>query len=782
MRIIFKIAKNELRQLFYSPVAWFLAIVMLVLSAAFYTNIIYYSAKVMALIAKSEPFYKIQATESITNLFFENPGGGFFATLLRQLYLFVPLLTMGVINREFNNGTIKLLYSSPVRLTQIVLGKYLAMALYCLLLIAVAGIFILLAFADIKNLDFPPLLSGSLGLFLLLCALTAIGFFMSSLTSYQIVAAIASFTVLFVLSRIGGLWQQYDFVRDLTWFLAIDGRTEKMITGLITSKDIIYYLLIIFMFVSFTWLKMNDGMETRRWYIKTARYLSVIIIALSLGYLSSRPATTLYFDTTAQKLRTIHPNTQQILQQLNDGPLEVTLYTNLFHRGAGAGLPAARNQYLTEFWEQYQRFKPDIKFKYEYYYAVQKDDSSVYKTFPGKSLKQIAALKTKSFQIDSSLFKPVAALRSIGIDTLESEDYRLLMILRYKGRTAVLRTYIEEGMTWPTQQNMSAALNRLLIDPIPKVYYVSGELERSIYKRGEREFHALTIDKYKSASLINMGFDPDSLNLNSQDIPSSASMLVLADPKMDLSETVITKLRNYIQTGGNMLIMGEPGKQYVMNPLLQQMGVQLKNGQLVQPGDNETPDKVSCYITNNGLELADEISFILMKRAHSLGIFKDSLWASLAGVTGLSVADTNGFEAKPVLMTQPNRSWQKSGKLVTDSAAPVFTPLDGDTKEVSGITGVQLTRMINRKQQRIIITGDADMLSTLRAVPTLQHTFYSWLAQNKFPVYTTPSFAKDTYLTITPERAAVQRVIFIRVAPALVLIAAIIILIRRKRK
>ncbi len=84
---------------------------------------------------------------------------------------------------------------------------------------------------------------------------------MSSLTHYQIISAIASFTLLFILSKIGGLWQKHEFVRDITWFLSISGRTEKMLTGLITSKDIMYYLLIIFMFLGFTYLKLNDGLE-----------------------------------------------------------------------------------------------------------------------------------------------------------------------------------------------------------------------------------------------------------------------------------------------------------------------------------------------------------------------------------------------------------------------------------------------------------------------------------------------------------------------------------------
>ena len=780
MRIILKIAKNELRHLFYSPIAWFLGLVMLVLSAVFYTSYMYFISKLMGMMVNNQPEFKYYAVDSITALFFGNPSSGFFASMLKQLYLFVPLLTMGVINKEFNNGTIKLLYSSPVKLRQIVLGKYLAMAVYCLLLIAICGIFIIVGFADIQSLDFPPLLAASLGLFLLLSALTAIGFFMSSLTSYQIVAAIASFTLFFLLSRIGGLWQQYDLIRDLTWFLSVNGRTENMITGLISSKDILYYLLIIFMFVSFTYLKMQDGLETRKWFIRTARYLSVIFITLTLGYLGSRPAATVYVDTTAQQLRTAHPNTQKILSQLNEGPLEVTFYVNLLHGAAIDGQPSGRNAYRSMLWEKYQRFKTDIDFKYVYYYAVKEGDSSLYKIYPGKTLRQIAGITARDLRMDSAIWKPVSEIPEQAM--LKAENYRGLMQLRYKNKSSLLYTFTEEGTVWPIEENIAASLSRLLDKPVPKLYFVTGELERSIHKKGEREFHSHTFNKYAKGALINLGFDMDTLNLTTQNIPASAAMLILADPKVDLSATVVEKIRQYINAGGNIMLMGEPGKQYVMNPLLREIGVQLKAGQLVQPSANETPDKVENYLTRDALDLADEKSFILRKHVLSQGYYKDSTISILAGITSLAISDSTGFEVKPLLMTRPGRSWLKTGRLVSDSTAPVFTPQEGDSQELSGITGIQLTLKINNREQRIIVTGDADVLSAIRGNGELMHAFYSWSVYNHSPVYMNLPFARDNMFTISPERAGIQKILFVWVLPALILITATVLLIRRKRK
>ena len=78
--------------------------------------------------------------------------------------------------------------------------------------------------------DVPLLLCGMLGLFFLLCTYSAIGIFMSSLTSYQVVAALATFALLAVLSKMRDVGQDTPWIRDLTWWLSIDGRCETFIT------------------------------------------------------------------------------------------------------------------------------------------------------------------------------------------------------------------------------------------------------------------------------------------------------------------------------------------------------------------------------------------------------------------------------------------------------------------------------------------------------------------------------------------------------------------------
>lgn len=779
MRVVGKIAKNELRYLFYSPIAWFLAIILMVLCSFYYTTTLYNWAKTSYMLFSNRPDFIYWATDSVTYWVFSDLQQGFFANILQHLYLFIPLLTMGVINREHNNGTIRLLYSSPVKLSKFVLGKFLALAIYNLVLVAIVGIFIISGFFDIKSLDYPPLFSAALGIYLFMCALMAIGFFMSSLTTYQIVSAIASFTLLFILSRIGQLWQEYELVRDLTWFLSVSGRTEKFFLGLITTKDILYYLVIIFMFVSFTLIKLKSGREHKPWFILAGRYLAVVVIGLAVGYTGSLPVLTGYLDTTARKVNTIHPRTQDFLKRLNDGPLEVTLYTNLFAEGARTGFPANRNAYISKFWESYQRFKTDIDFKYEYYYAVPENDSSLYKRFPGKSLQQIAGMLTRLYHLDSASFKSEEEMRKT-ID-LKPEDYKLVMQLKYKGRSVFLRTNFFEA-EWPDEQNTCAAFQRLLQAHMPKVCFVTGQLERNIHKQGEREFFGHSLMKKKIVSLINVGFDVDTINLSVQDIPADISVLVLADPKVAFSAPVLSKLKRYVNEGGNMFVLGEPGKQYVLNPVLQEAGIRFRDGQLVQANVNESPDMITPFMTYEGLGLAEEFNLMRYKYIWSHHIYKDSIILPFYGAITLEHVADSGFSIKPLLLSRPGESWLKAGKLVKDSAMPVFTPYEGDTREPSFPLVFQMARPLKNKEQRIVIAGDADFCSNLRNIDDVVRAIYSWLTYNEYPVYTPVPYAVDNRVVLSPQRAAAQRIIYTWILPGVVLILGAVVLIRRKRK
>ena len=96
-------------------------------------------------------------------------ANGIWGIVQNYLYYYIPLLTMGLISRELSSGSIKLLYSSPTRNSQIILGKFLSMVMYAAIMCGILLLYVVYAAFTVENFELPVVLVGLLGLFLLTC-------------------------------------------------------------------------------------------------------------------------------------------------------------------------------------------------------------------------------------------------------------------------------------------------------------------------------------------------------------------------------------------------------------------------------------------------------------------------------------------------------------------------------------------------------------------------------------------------------------------------------------
>ncbi len=657
-----RIAKNELRALFYSPIAWFLLVVFLFDYGLVYTTAIARYKQAQDL---GGPFLNF-INRNITQGTFGS-SSGLFGDVLNRIFLYLPLLTMGLMSRETSSGTIKLLYSSPVKVRQIVFGKFVAMMLFSFLLVAILGIFVGCGLNNIVNVDRGPLFSGLLGIFLMLCVYSAIGLFMSCLTTYQVVAAISTLVMLAFLNYVGKIWQDIDFVRDLTYFLSISGRAAHMMLGLITTKDILYFVLITGLFLTFSIYKLKGERETTPVLVKIGRYAGITVATVLLGYLFSRPGFVGYLDTTADKSQTLTPKGQEILANMKDGRLEVTSYINLLDQFYRNGKPEDRNTDMLR-WESYLRFKPDIDFRYVYYYD---SSSSKFIFTTGKTMKEIAEKYAKTFKTSLSRFKSPEEIHQ-EID-LGPEQNRYVMQLKYKGQSTFLRLY-DDQFVFPFESETLAAMKRLTTSA-PKIGFVTGDLERNIEQTGDRQYKVLTNEKAYRKSLVNQGFDVENISLHNQDIPGDITALVLADPMVRMDTVVLRKLEKYIADGGNLMIAGEPGRQEVLNPLLKGVGVQLMDGMLVQQSDQLSPDLVQGILTPAAADWSKSL-----KRDAA-----DSQVLSMPGAVGLTYENNGPFDIRPLVVTNSKSSWSKKRKFNPNMIEKIEAPFAG-----KGI-GAQLT-------------------------------------------------------------------------------------------
>jgi len=237
--MMFTIAARELRSLFLSPLAWsILVVVQLILAYLFLSKLDVYMAYQSRLMGMA-------GAPGVTELVV----APLFASAAIVLLLVVPMLTMRLISEERRSQTLILLLSAPLSMTEIVLGKFLGVMGFLLLMVLMIALMPLSLLMG-GNIDFGMFFSGMLGLLLLLASFVAIGVFMSSLTAQPTVAAVSSFGVLLMLWILdwagSGDGTQ---ASDLLGYLSLLRHFESLLRGMFDSSDVVYYLLFVFFFL-----------------------------------------------------------------------------------------------------------------------------------------------------------------------------------------------------------------------------------------------------------------------------------------------------------------------------------------------------------------------------------------------------------------------------------------------------------------------------------------------------------------------------------------------------
>lgn len=243
--MIFTIAGRELRSLFLSPLAWsILAVTLFILAYLFLTQIETYISLQPRLAA-------IEGAPGVADIVI----APLFADAATVLLLITPLITMRTISEERRNRTLSLLFSAPVSMTEIVLGKYLGVLSFFLILLGLLALMPLSLLVG-TDVDMGKLAAGMLGLTLVVAAFAAIGLYMSSLTEQPTVAAVTTFGLLLLLWIIDWAGNTNGDSNTLAQ-LSMLRHYEPLLKGLFNSADVAYYLLVVALFIGFTIRRMD---------------------------------------------------------------------------------------------------------------------------------------------------------------------------------------------------------------------------------------------------------------------------------------------------------------------------------------------------------------------------------------------------------------------------------------------------------------------------------------------------------------------------------------------
>lgn len=164
------------------------------------------------------------------------------------MLLVVPLLTMRLLAEERRSHTLPLLFSAPLSMTQIVLGKYLA-------LLGILGVMVLLvALLPLSlqlgtDLDAGKLLAGLLGLTLMAASFAAVGLYVSTLTSQPTVAAFSTLGLLLLLGALIYMLPGSGTGEDLTGKLSLMHHFDALLRGVFNSGNLAYPILLIALFL-----------------------------------------------------------------------------------------------------------------------------------------------------------------------------------------------------------------------------------------------------------------------------------------------------------------------------------------------------------------------------------------------------------------------------------------------------------------------------------------------------------------------------------------------------
>jgi ABC-2 type transport system permease protein len=234
---MFTIFKKEINQFFSSLVGYIAIGIFLVLSALF--TFVFPTTSVL-----ESGFASLDTFFSNAPLFF--------------LFL-IPAITMRMFAEEFNNGTIELLVTRPLSVNQILGGKYfaaLALVVFSIVPTFIYYFSLSSIAAPVGNVDTGGIIGSYFGLILLGASFVALGAFSSAITNNQIIAFLVGVLFCFL------FYMGFDFIAKLPLFvgksdyfvehLGINAHYMSMSRGVIDTRDVLYFVSLIILFLLFT--------------------------------------------------------------------------------------------------------------------------------------------------------------------------------------------------------------------------------------------------------------------------------------------------------------------------------------------------------------------------------------------------------------------------------------------------------------------------------------------------------------------------------------------------
>lgn len=683
----------------------------------------------------------------VYNLVYGYPSTSNTLSAISFIFLItVPLLTMRILAEERKNKTDQMILTAPVSVGKVVAAKYLAMAAVYTIVIAVIAVtpLILSAFGTVA---FGESYAALLGFWLYGLNCIAIGMFLSSLTESQVIAAVITFAALFVgymmgsicglISSSGNLLTKILGCYDLTSPL------DNFSSGMFDLSGVIYYLTLIVLFLFLT----VQSIQKRRWSMSVKKIglgvfsTGMVAFAVALAVvvnlvMQALPTTITQLDATSNHLYSMTDDTKKMLSKLDE---DVTIYVLAAEKSADETVAKTLERYKAESSHVKVVYKDPAK--YPNFYQTYTDDTSVTRN----SLIVVSDKRNKLVNYNKM----------------------------YEGSYDSSYNYQTTG--YDGEGQITSAIEYVTSDDMPVVYEIEGHGETSL----SGNFSEVITKANITAQTINL--------LKYDEIPDDAKAVIINGSTSDFSKDDAAKIISYLQKGGKVLISTVYTTEDMTNfkSILEAYQVSLQDGIVVE-GDKDHYYQQPYYllpdIASSNLTTSASGGYVFAPSAMGMTYPKNE--DSTESVD--STEDTTGQITYTPLLTTSDDAYVKQ-----DVAN--LTTLDKEDGDINGpfTIGLDVQQKVDDDNTteliiyscQTMLTDDADQMVSGNNSALFSDAITNLVSDSGESTTVIPVKSYDTStLTVNATVTMLGAIFGIVVIPALLLIAGIVIWVKRRKR
>lgn len=696
------VLKRELKAYFTSVIGWiFLAAFFFVFNLYFVANNLIYGTPYLSY--------------SLSNVAF-------------VLVIIIPILTMRSMAEDRRTKTDQLLYTAPVSITKIIIGKFLALAAIFSVVIGAICLCPLLL-SRFGSVPMAESYAAILGIWLYGCLSIAICVFVSALTESQVIAAVLSFALLFIgfmMQQITGLISSSEnVVTKVLNALCTQTHLENFCNGILDVTGIVYYIsgTVLFLFLT------CQLVQKHRWSVSAKKIRrgvfnsSFVVIGLAIVvavnvFANELPEKAKSVDLTSQNLYTLTDESVNLVKNLKQ---DVTLYVLSSEKSA--------DDTVARTLSNYEDVSSHIKVEYI--------DPAVSPNF--------YASYTDTAPSDGSIIV-VCGNTSKVVSSSDLYQYDI----DYSTYTQTKSAYDGEGQ-------LTSAISYVTSEDLPKVYTITGHGETALD------------DTFKSA-LEKMNISVEDLTLLQEEaIPEDAAAVIINGPTSDFSADDATKISTYLAGGGKLIVTTAYNKTEDtpnFDGILSAYDIQVTNG-LVMDSDSSHYYQYPFYLlpdVASATQTSKVSNYVFMPYAQALtnaGVHTDTItWTDLLTTSDNAYVKTDISN----ITTFEKKSGDQSGKFTL--AANVT-----DSKSGADITVVASVLAFSNDADSIV---SGQNLALFKGIASTFASSDSAVSIDAKPyTYTT--------LSVNQSVAIMSETLLVMVLPVALIVIGIVIWYRRRR-